>query len=201
MHIICIDLEGVLIPEIWMELADVTGLEDLKLTTRDIKNYEELMDHRLSILSRENLDANDLIRVVAKIKPFKGARKFLDELRTIYQVVILSDTFYELSRPLFAQLGYPTVFCHHLEVTDIKHIEGYTIRLTEQKLKAVEAFKKLNFSTIAIGDSYNDISMLQSADLGILFNAPDYIKNEFQELKTSETYVDLLDIIKYESNR
>ena len=200
MYIICIDLEGVLVPEIWLKLAEFTGLDDLKLTTRDIKNYEELMNHRLNILKKENLDGNDLMKVVSAMKPFVGAKEFLDELRSIYQVIILSDTFYELSKPLFAQLGFPTVFCHHLEMTNKKSIEGYKIRLGEQKFKAVESFKKLNFSTIAIGDSYNDISMLKSADMGILFKAPDYIKNEFQELKTSETYFDLMDIIKYETN-
>ncbi len=199
MYIICIDLEGVLVPEIWQELAKVTGLDDLRLTTRDMKSYKELMDYRLNILEREGLDGNHLMGVVSNMEPFKGAREFLDTLRKDYQVVILSDTFYELSQPLFVKLGYPTVFCHHLEVTEKKSILGYKIRLAEQKLRAVESFKSLNFNTIAIGDSYNDISMLQSADLGILFSAPKYIIDEYKELKTSGTYLDLLKIIKYET--
>ena len=168
MRIICLDLEGVLVPEIWISLAERTRIKDLFLTTRDIENYSELMDHRLRVFKKEGLKISDINEAVNDLEPFNGAKDFIDTLSKKFQVIILSDTFYEIASPLFSKLGNPTVFCHHLEVDNLGGISGYSLRVENQKQRAVEAFHKLGFSVYAAGDSYNDIGMLKTADRGIL---------------------------------
>ena len=195
MRIICLDLEGVLVPEIWVSLAERTKIKDLFLTTRDIENYSELMDHRLKVFKREGLKIEDIHDAVNALEPFDGAKEFLDILSKDFQVVILSDTFYEIASPLFNKLGSPTVFCHHLDVSKTGVIEGYKLRIENQKKRAVEAFHKLGFSVYAAGDSYNDIGMLQEADLGILFSAPSELMQKYKNFKTANNYSQLKDLL------
>ena len=191
MRIICLDLEGVLVPEIWVSLAERTKIKDLFLTTRDIEDYSELMDHRLKIFKREGLKIEDIHEAVNALEPFDGAKDFLDILSNDFQVVILSDTFYEIASPLFNKLGNPTVFCHHLDISKNGVIEGYKLRIENQKKRAVEAFHKLGFSVYAAGDSYNDIGMLKEADLGVLFSAPSELMKKYKYFKTANNYSQL----------
>ncbi len=179
--IVCLDLEGVLVPEIWIDFAELTGIEALRATTRDIADYDELMQMRLATLEKHQLGLPDIEQVIAKMAPLDGAREFLSGLRADYQVVILSDTFYEFARPLMAQLDWPTLFCHTLETADDGRITGYRLRMTDHKRAAVEAFRALNFQVIAAGDSYNDTAMLGAAHQGILFSAPDNVIAEFPQ--------------------
>ena len=195
MRIICLDLEGVLVPEIWVSLAERTKIKDLFLTTRDIENYSELMDHRLKVFKREGLKIEDIHDAVNALEPFDGAKEFLDILSKDFQVVILSDTFYEIASPLFNKLGSPTVFCHHLDVSKTGVIEGYKLRIKNQKKRAVEAFHKLGFSVYAAGDSYNDIGMLQEADLGVLFSAPLELMKKYKNFKTANNYSQLKELL------
>ena len=195
MRIICLDLEGVLVPEIWVSLAERTKIKDLFLTTRDIENYSELMDHRLKVFKREGLKIEDIHDAVNALEPFDGAKEFLDILSKDFQVVILSDTFYEIASPLFNKLGSPTVFCHHLDVSKTGVIEGYKLRIENQKKRAVEAFHKLGFSVYAAGDSYNDIGMLQEADLGVLFSAPSELMKKYKNFKTAKNYIQLKELL------
>ena len=195
MRIICLDLEGVLVPEIWVSLAERTKIKDLFLTTRDIENYSELMDHRLKVFKREGLKIEDIHDAVNALEPFDGAKEFLDILSKDFQVVILSDTFYEIASPLFNKLGSPTVFCHHLDVSKTGVIEGYKLRIENQKKRAVEAFHKLGFSVYAAGDSYNDIGMLQEADLGVLFSAPSELMKKYKNFKTASNYTQLEELL------
>ena len=195
MRIICLDLEGVLVPEIWVSLAERTKIKDLFLTTRDIENYSELMDHRLKVFKREGLKIEDIHDAVNALEPFDGAKEFLDILSKDFQVVILSDTFYEIASPLFNKLGSPTVFCHHLDVSKTGVIEGYKLRIENQKKRAVEAFHKLGFSVYAAGDSYNDIGMLQEADLGVLFSAPSELMRKYKNFKTANNYTQLKELL------
>ena len=195
MRIICLDLEGVLVPEIWVSLAERTKIKDLFLTTRDIENYSELMDHRLKVFKREGLKIEDIHDAVNALEPFDGAKEFLDILSKDFQVVILSDTFYEIASPLFNKLGSPTVFCHHLDVSKTGVIEGYKLRIENQKKRAVEAFHKLGFSVYAAGDSYNDIGMLQEADLGVLFSAPSELMKKYKNFKTANNYIQLKELL------
>ena len=195
MRIICLDLEGVLVPEIWVSLAERTKIKDLFLTTRDIENYSELMDHRLKVFKREGLKIEDIHDAVNALEPFDGAKAFLDILSKDFQVVILSDTFYEIASPLFNKLGSPTVFCHHLDVSKTGVIEGYKLRIENQKKRAVEAFHKLGFSVYAAGDSYNDIGMLQEADLGVLFSAPSELMKKYKNFKTANNYIQLKELL------
>jgi len=195
LRIICLDLEGVLVPEIWVSLAERTKIKDLFLTTRDIENYSELMDHRLKVFKREGLKIEDIHDAVNALEPFDGAKKFLDILSKDFQVVILSDTFYEIASPLFNKLGSPTVFCHHLDVSKTGVIEGYKLRIENQKKRAVEAFHKLGFSVYAAGDSYNDIGMLQEADLGVLFSAPSELMKKYKNFKTASNYTQLKELL------
>lgn len=195
MRIICLDLEGVLVPEIWVSLAERTKIKDLFLTTRDIENYSELMDHRLKVFKREGLKIEDIHDAVNALEPFDGAKEFLDILSKDFQVVILSDTFYEIASPLFNKLGSPTVFCHHLDVSKTGVIEGYKLRIENQKKRAVEAFHKLGFSVYAAGDSYNDIGMLQEADLGVLFSAPSELMKKYKNFKTANNYTQLKELL------
>ena len=195
MRIICLDLEGVLVPEIWVSLAERTKIKDLFLTTRDIENYSELMDHRLKVFKREGLKIEDIHDAVNALEPFDGAKEFLDILSKDFQVVILSDTFYEIASPLFNKLGSPTVFCHHLDVSKTGVIEGYKLRIENQKKRAVEAFHKLGFSVYAAGDSYNDIGMLLEADLGVLFSAPSELMKKYKNFKTANNYTQLKELL------
>ena len=191
MDVMCLDLEGVLLPEIWKGVANKTGIKELELTTRNIPDYNELMSNRLRIMNQNQLDLSVLQEVVSQLEPLSGAKEFLDWLRTEFQVVILSDTFYEFAKPLIAQLGWPTLFCHHLEVENDNKISGYRLRMEDHKRMAVESLQKLNFNVKAAGDSYNDISMLKAADEGYLFNAPSSIIEEFTQFPTFNNYDEL----------
>lgn len=191
MEIVCLDLEGVLIPEIWIGFAELTGVDDLRATTRDVPDYDELMRFRLDVLHREGLGLPDIERVIAGMAPLPGAREFLDDLRARRQVVILSDTFYEFARPLMRQLGWPTLFCHRLEVAGDGRIAEYRLRMPDHKRCSVEAFRSLNFRTVAAGDSYNDTSMLGAADAGILFRAPENVIAEFPQFPVTHSYAEL----------
>ena len=186
--IACLDLEGVLLPEIWIEFAKKTGIESLKLTTRDIPNYDELMSERINILSQNNLKLKDIEDVIYTLKPLEGANEFLKWLKTEFQVIILSDTFYQFSKPLMKQLDFPTLFCHNIITNDAGVITGYKLRQKNGKAQAVKALQGLNFDVIAAGDSYNDIGMLKQADIGILFNPPKSVINEFPQFNVTKNY-------------
>ena len=186
--IACLDLEGVLLPEIWIEFAKKTGIESLKLTTRDIPNYDELMSGRINTLSQNNLKLKDIEDVIYTLKPLEGANEFLKWLKTEFQVIILSDTFYQFSQPLMKQLDFPTLFCHNIITNDAGVITGYKLRQKNGKAQAVRALQGLNFDVIAAGDSYNDIGMLKQADIGILFNPPKSVINEFPQFNVTKNY-------------
>lgn len=185
--IACLDLEGVLVPEIWIAVAQRTGLDELRLTTRDIADYDQLMTHRFDVLDRAGLGLGDITSVIAEMAPYPGAVDFLGWLRAHHQVVILSDTFAEFAGPLMVQLGNPTLFCHNL-VLDGARLAGYRLRLADQKRASVEAFAQLGFNTVAMGDSYNDTSMLQAARAGVLFRPPDAVAAQFPGLPVATTY-------------
>ena len=187
----CLDMEGVLTPEIWLAVANETGITGLKVTTRDIQDYDELMQMRLKILAENRVRITDIREVVANLGPLEGASAFLDWLRARCQVVILSDTFYELVAPLMQQLQYPSIFCNSLDVDDEGFIRNYNLRQPDQKRHAVIALKSLNFRILAAGDSYNDISMLREADAGALFCPPDSIKSEFPQFSVANSYSEL----------
>jgi phosphoserine/homoserine phosphotransferase len=191
MHIVCTDLEGVYTPEIWINVAQKTGIEKLRLTTRDIPDYDVLMRGRLAILKENGLTLSDIQNVIATMAPLDGAREFLTWLRSTLQVVVVSDTFIEFVRPLMAQLDWPTLFCHDLTVDDSGTITGYNLRQPQAKKKALLALKSLDFTTIGIGDSYNDIGMIQTADHGILFRPPQNVIEEFPTLPVTTTYEEL----------
>ena len=191
MEIACLDLEGVLVPEIWIGFAEKTGIDELRATTRDIPDYDVLMKQRLRLLEEHRLGLDDIQQVIASMAPLPGAREFLDWLRERFQVVILSDTFYEFSLPLMAQLGYPTLFCHRLEADGEGRIVDYNIRLKDHKRQSVIAFHQLNYRVIAAGDSYNDTTMLGEADVGILFKAPDNVIEEFPQFPSVAEYDEL----------
>ncbi len=184
----CLDLEGVLLPEIWIAFAEKTGIEQLKLTTREIPDYDELMQGRLKILNDNNLKLIDIQNVIKTLSPLAGAIDFLAWLKSEFQVIILSDTFYQFVGPLMKSLDYPTLFCHELTVDSKGSITGYLLRQKDGKTKAVSALKKLNFKVIAAGDSYNDTGMLQEADAGILFCPPDNVIKEFPQFPISRNY-------------
>lgn len=191
MEVVCLDLEGVLVPEIWIELADRTGIDELRATTRDVSDYDELMRFRLRVLDREGLGLTAIQRVVSGMAPLPGAAGFLASLRERYQVIILSDTFYEFARPLMRQLGWPTLFCHGLNVGQDGGIVDYRLRLVDHKRKSVAALRELNFRTVAAGDSYNDTTMLAEADGGILFRPPASVVAEFPEFAVATDYDEL----------
>ena len=188
MVLTCLDLEGVLVPEIWIAFAEKTGIKELQLTTRDIPDYNELMRGRLRILDENNLKLADIEDVISGIAPLPGAKEFLSWLESEYQVIILSDTFNQFAGPLMAQLDFPTLFCHDLIVDDTGRIADFRLRIPDAKTKAVAAFKKLNLKVIAAGDSYNDTGMLQEADAGILSRAPDKVIEEFPQFPVTRTY-------------
>jgi len=188
MVVTCLDLEGVLVPEIWIVFAEKTGIEKLRLTTRDIPDYDELMRGRLKILDENNLKLADIQEVIGGIAPLPGAKEFLSWLESEFQVIILSDTFNQFAGPLMAQLDYPTLFCHDLIVDETGRIADYRLRIPDAKTKAVAALKLLNLKVIAAGDSYNDTGMLKEADAGILFRPPDNIVEEFPQFPVTRTY-------------
>ena len=191
MIVVCLDLEGVLVPEIWIGVAEHTGIADLRLTTRDIADYDELMQHRLRVLDANGLRIADIHHVIDTLRPLDGARDFLAGLRSKYQVIILSDTFYQFATPLMRQLDWPTLFCHQLVVAEDGRIEDYNLRQQDQKRQAVQALHGLGFNTVAAGDSYNDISMLAEADRGILFRPPDNVVEEYPDFPVTVSHGEL----------
>ncbi|MDB3855938.1 bifunctional phosphoserine phosphatase/homoserine phosphotransferase ThrH [Halieaceae bacterium] len=201
MELACLDLEGVLIPEIWIEFAERTGIEELKATTRDIPDYDVLMKQRLGLLDKHNLKIDDIQAVIAEMKPLDGAIEFVDWLRERFQLIILSDTFYEFSQPLMHQLGWPTLFCHRLETDDNGRVVDYKLRQVDPKRASVKAFHSLNYRVIAAGDSYNDTTMLSEAEVGILFHAPDNVIAEFPQFEAVHTYDNLRVAFAQASNR
>ena len=201
MKIVCLDLEGVLIPEIWVAVAERTGIEALKATTREVPDYNKLMRQRLSLMRKHNLAIGKIQSVIEDIAPLPGAEEFSDWVRERYQLVILSDTFYEFAQPLMRKLGWPTLLCHHLEISDTGEIVNYRLRMRNHKRAAVAAFKKLKFTVLAAGDSYNDTAMLAEADAGFLFRAPETIIKEFPQYPSVATYGELRDGLLAASHR
>lgn len=201
MEIACLDLEGVLIPEIWIAFAEETGIAELRATTRDIPDYDVLMKQRLTILDKHGLGLNEIQRVIARLTPLDGAIEFVDWLRERFQVIILSDTFYEFSQPLMRQLGFPTLLCHKLDTDDRGKVINYCLRQANPKRQAVLALKTLYYRIIAAGDSYNDTTMLAEADAGILFKAPENVIGEFPQFPAVHTYEDLKQAFITASNR
>jgi len=191
MYIVCSDLEGVFVPEIWISVAQKTGIEALKLTTRDEPDYDVLMKRRIAILKENNLKLADITGVISDLNPLEGALEFLDWLRSVAQVIVLSDTFVEFAGPLMQKLSWPTLFCNSLKVNSDGAISGYVLRQPEGKRKAIDALKSLNYRVIAMGDSYNDIAMIQTADTGILFRPPENVKAEYPDLPVADGYEDL----------
>ncbi len=200
MELACLDLEGVLVPEIWINVAERTGVEALRLTTRDIPDYDQLMRRRLALLDQHGLKLSDIQRVIAGMRPLEGAHEFLDWLRERFQVVILSDTYYEFAWPLMRQLGWPTLFCHRLEVVDDR-VVNYVLRQADGKREAVRAFHALNFRVIATGDSYNDTAMLAEAEAGILFRPPQNVIDEFPQFPVTRTFEELREAFRRASGR
>lgn len=196
MNIVCLDMEGVLVPEIWIAFAEESGIPELKRTTRDEPDYDKLMNYRLNILKEHGLGLKEIQETIAKIDPIPGAKEFLDELRSITQVVILSDTFTEFASPLIKKLGMPTIFCNSLEVADNGAITGYKMRCKQSKLTTVKALQSMGFETIASGDSHNDLAMIQASKAGFLFKSTEAIKKEYPEIPAYEEYADLLAAIK-----
>ena len=190
MEYVCLDLEGVLVPEIWSEVAKFTGEDKFNLTTQDIKDYSELMDMRMGLVEAMDISISDIQAVVHKMEPFEGAKEFMDWARDNFQVTIVSDTFYQLAWPLIKKLGTPSIICHHLEIEGEK-LKGYSLRQLENKKRVVQTFKALKYRVFAAGDSYNDIQMLTEADLGVFFQAPEHIKNEYPKINCVENYVEL----------
>ncbi len=184
-------MEGVLVPEIWIAVAEATNIPELRLTTREVSDYDVLMKGRIAILDKHGIKLSDIQKVIAQMGPIPGAKAFVDELRTFTQVIILSDTFEQFAKPLIQQLNWPTLFCHTLEVVNDK-IVGYKLRLTNQKQKSVAAIKLLNFQVIAAGDAFNDTAMLGEADLGFLFKSPEAIQKQFPQFTALEEYDDLM---------
>lgn len=201
MQLVCLDLEGVLVPEIWIEFAQRTGIPELRRTTRDEPDYDKLMKFRLDLLAQHKLGLPDIQKVIAEMGPMAGARAFLDRLRQDYQVIILSDTFYEFAMPLMAQLGMPTLFCHKLEADARGILVNYHLRMPDQKREAVKRFKELRFQVMAAGDSYNDTAMLTEAHAGILFHPPENVIREFPQFPVTLNYTELRAEIDQASRR
>jgi phosphoserine / homoserine phosphotransferase len=193
--IVTLDLEGVLVPEIWIAVAEKTGIKELRRTTRDEPDYDKLMRGRLKILDERGLKLSDIQQVIGTLSPLPGGKEFLDELRSFAQVLILSDTFEQFATPLMRQLGWPALLCHRLEVQDDRIVD-YRIRIPEQKQKAVAALKQLNYHVIAAGDSFNDTAMLKEAQVGFLFHAPASIQQLFPQFKAVDDYAELLELIR-----
>ena len=196
MNIVCLDLEGVLVPEIWIAFAEETGIPELKRTTRDEPDYDKLMNYRINILKDHGLGLKEIHETIAKIDPMPGAKEFLDELREITQVIIISDTFTQFAGPLMKKLGYPTIFCNSLEVAEDGEITGFKMRIENSKLTTVKALQSIGYDTIASGDSHNDLGMIKASKAGFLFRSTDEIKKEYPELPAFETYDELMAAIK-----
>ena len=196
MNIVCLDMEGVLVPEIWIAFAQASGIPELRRTTRDEPDYDKLMAWRLDVLRQHGLGLREIQDTIAKIDPLPGAREFLDELRALTQVVILSDTFEQFAKPLMAKLGWPALFCNTLEVADSGEITGYKMRCPQSKLTTVKALQSCGFETIAAGDSFNDLAMIQAGKAGFLFRSTDQIKADYPDIPAFEEFADLLHAIK-----
>ncbi len=196
MNVVCLDLEGVLVPEIWIAFAEASGIPELKRTTRDEPDYDKLMKWRIGILKEHGLGLKEIQDTIAKIDPLPGAKEFLDELRTLTQVIIISDTFTQFATPLMKKLGWPTIFCNTLEVADNGEITGFRMRCPQSKLTTVKALQSCGFETIASGDSHNDLAMIKASKAGFLFKSTDAIKAANPELKAFDEYADLLAAIK-----
>ena len=196
MNVVCLDLEGVLVPEIWIAFAEASGIPELKRTTRDEPDYDKLMKYRLDILSRHGLGLKEIQKTIEKIDPMPGAKEFMDELRSVTQVLILSDTFSQFAAPLMKKLGMPTIFCNELIVAPDGSITDYKLRCEKTKLTTVRALQSCGFETIASGDSFNDLAMLRASKAGFLFRAPDSIKADYPDIPSCETYDELLSLIK-----
>ena len=196
MNMVCLDLEGVLVPEIWIALSEESGIPELRRTTRDEPDYDKLMRWRLGILKEHGLKLSDVQNVIAKIDPLPGAKEFLDELRSITQVIIISDTFSQFAGPLMKKLGYPTIFCNSLEVAENGEITGFKMRVENSKYTTVKALQSIGFQTIASGDSHNDLGMIQASKAGFLFKSTEQIKKDHPELPAYETYDELMAAIK-----
>ena len=196
MYITCLDVEGVLVPEIWIAFAEASGIPELKRTTRDEPDYDKLMKWRLGILKEHGLGLKEIQETIEKIDPMPGAREFLDELRELGQVIIISDTFTQFAKPLMKKLGWPTIFCNELEVAENGEITGFKMRIEQSKLTTVKALQSIGFETIASGDSYNDLGMIRASKAGFLFKSTDQIKNDNPDLPAYETYEELLAAIK-----
>ena len=196
MNIVCLDLEGVLVPEIWIAFAEESGIPELKKTTRDEPDYDKLMKWRLGILKEHGLGLKEIQETIAKIDPMPGAKEFLDELRSMTQVIIISDTFTQFAAPLMKKLGYPTIFCNSLEVAEDGEITGFKMRVENSKLTTVKALQSIGFQTIASGDSHNDLGMIKASKAGFLFKSTEQIKKDNPELPAYETYEELMEAIK-----
>ena len=196
MNIVCLDMEGVLIPEIWIAFAEATGIEELKRTTRDEPDYDKLMEYRLDILRKHNLGIKEIQETIGKMDPIPGAKALLDELRSITQVIIISDTFEQFAQPMMEKLGWPTLFCNSLEIAEDGTILKHKMRCEKSKYTTVKALQSIGFETIASGDSHNDIGMIQASKAGFLFKSTDAIKAEYPELPAYDEYDDLLEAIK-----
>ena len=196
MNIVCLDLEGVLVPEIWIAFAEASGIPELKRTTRDEPDYDKLMKWRIGILKEHGLGLKEIQDTIAKIEPIPGAKEFLDELRSLTQVIIISDTFTQFATPLMKKLGWPTIFCNSLEVADNGEITGFKMRIENSKLSTVKALQSIGYETIASGDSYNDLAMIKASKAGFLFKSTDKIKADNPELPAYETYNELMAAIK-----
>ena len=196
MYITCLDLEGVLVPEIWIAFSEASGIPELKRTTRDEPDYDKLMNWRLGILKEHGLGLKEIQDTISKIDPLPGAKKFLDELRSFTQVIIISDTFTQFASPLMEKLGWPTIFCNSLEVADDGMITGFKMRIKDSKLTTVKALQSIGYDTIASGDSYNDLAMIKAGKAGFLFRTTDKIKADYPELPAFAEYDELLEAIK-----
>lgn len=196
MNIVCLDLEGVLVPEIWIAFAEASGIPELKRTTRDEPDYDKLMKWRLGILKEHGLGLKEIQDTIATIDPIPGAKEFLDELRSLTQVIIISDTFTQFATPLMKKLGWPTIFCNSLEVADNGEITGFKMRIENSKLTTVKALQSIGYETIASGDSYNDLGMIKASKAGFLFKSTEQIKADHPELPAFESYEELMDAIK-----
>ena len=196
MNIVCLDMEGVLVPEIWISFAEASGIPELRRTTRDEPDYDKLMRYRIGILKEHGLGLREIQAVIAKIDPLPGAKEFLDELREMTQVLILSDTFEQFAKPIMKKLAWPTIFCNTLEVGENGEITGYQMRCEKSKLSTVRALQSIGFETIAAGDSYNDLAMIQASRAGFLFKSTEKIKKDYPELPAYEEFPDLLDAIR-----
>ncbi len=196
MNIVCLDMEGVLVPEIWIAFAEKTGIPEFRRTTRDEPDYDKLMKYRIDLLKKHGLGLKEVQDVIAEIEPLEGAKEFLDELRSITQVIILSDTFEQFATPLMKKLNWPTIFCNTLEVSENGEITDYHMRVENSKLTTVKALQSIGFDTIASGDSFNDLGMIQASKAGFLFRSTDAIKAEYPQIPAFETFDDLFDAIK-----